>query len=671
MLSVTIDIPQSDLIVFAQLPDKARATVQKNLEHMRYIAQSPRSMDACKTLSKLHGGSHHRYYHKWRDFCKKGSWRSLVDKRFASCLWSCSEKIGIPKAFMAHWQALCLTNQRKNKPAYRKLLSQLQDWRDQRGDPIPGYQTPPPNARGYDHPRGWSYENLMRFSPSEIECAAIRTGRSAAQALTSGVHTTRVGMYPFQEIQFDDMWHDFEVNVYGHGQRATRRLLEFGAIDVYSTYIFDPGIKPRIKDIDTGKMKHLNEKDFRFYVANFLCNIGYHPNGTVLNMEHGTATLRHTIVQSINLLTGGKVTIKKSGISGTGAFLGAYSERAKGNFKAKALKEGIGNLIHNETAFLPGQIGKNRDSMPASTHGRQQENQLLLAIAAQYPDIAQDLQYGFLTYDQAIHAIGGIYQKINNRTDHKNEGWEKEGLIFKEYRYDVNSTEWLPYQNIEQLPHSSHAIVAPMLAANPDLRRIRKMSPSEVIDRAKTNLIKLPYSVLPDLIGRDLGKLRSIHKGLFQFHAADCGPGTHRYRGVIKDRDGFDSYLKENCEYLTFINPFSPDRLIVCDTNGAFLGEAAKYEEATRADEDAIYRLHGKAQKEYKDRLRALNLSQGKIATQRLERNNQALKKAIPPSTNSDTAQQFGEFFNNDDESNQSPPELGVDQITQYLQNPD
>lgn len=147
------------------------------------------------------------------------------------------------------------------------------------------------------------------------------------------------------------MWHDFMVNNFGDNPSAVR-LLEFGAIDVHSGYILPPLIKPRYIDASSGRMKNLNEKDFRFFLATFFTQVGFSRRGTVLTVEHGTAAIRPELENILKLYSNNLITINRSGITGRGAYIGAYDGRGKGNPRVKSVKEGIHKLIHNALATL-------------------------------------------------------------------------------------------------------------------------------------------------------------------------------------------------------------------------------------------------------------------------------------------------------------------------------
>ena len=200
------------------------------------------------------------------------------------------------------------------------------------------------------------------------------------------VRTTREDLHFFGEIQFDDMWHDFMIAGFGNKPGAVR-LLEFGCIDVHSGFMLPPLLKPRLIDTSAGTMKNLNTADFRFFLASVFTQYGYNPKGTVLTVEHGTAAISKELEGFLSDISGGAITVNRGGISGQGAFIGAYEERGKGNPRAKSSKEGIGKLIHNALATLPGQVGTGIEARPASLHGRLKEYSALMKAVEAGADV--------------------------------------------------------------------------------------------------------------------------------------------------------------------------------------------------------------------------------------------------------------------------------------------
>lgn len=591
--------------LYARLPGRAKDQVMQNLQLFQKVDSLAREKSlhqACIAVARRYGIHHMRLRRLWEGVKKQG-WVAAVDKRHASFLWSSSEEVALPPEFIDYWKFLVEQNQRKCKPAYRALLRQLSEWRTGAGDPIPGYSSPPVNSMLNDFPNGWSYRNLMRHIPERHELAASRQGKQAARAHLPSVHTTRVGLYPLAHVQFDDRWCDFEVIV---GQRGTARLLEFGAVDFFTGLMFPPALKPRIRNMETGKMQVLNERDFRLYIAWFLTDIGWDARGTILNMEHGTAALRGNVVEQLQFLTGGAVSIVKGGIDTTPILPGQHQSRAKGNPRAKALKEGLGNLLHNEAAdmiAMPGQVGKDRDSQPESHHGRTKENETLLAIANLYPAIANELRMGFLRLEQAVDLMHRIYDRLNQRTDHKIEGWEKAGLMLPEFRMTAGQP-WQSLAIVDQWPDTQRQMIQGLIQSDPTLRRLRRMSPAEAWEHrlSKEHNRKLPLSALPAILGQDLGKIRTVREKSFIFQDSELGPGNHYYLAECMSHAG-PELLKNGSEWLTFVHPFRPEILIVCKPDGAYHGICRRQNIPTANDFSAIRKEHGKMQSLYNQAL--------------------------------------------------------------------
>ena len=141
--------------------------------------------------------------------------------------------------------------------------------------------------------------------------------------------------------------------------------MEFGCIDVHSGFMLPPLLKPRLIDTSAGTMKNLNTADFRFFLASVFTQYGYNPKGTVLTVEHGTAAISKELEGFLSDISGGAITVNRGGISGQGAFIGAYEERGKGHPRAKSSKAGLGQLLHNALATLPGQVGTGIEARPA------------------------------------------------------------------------------------------------------------------------------------------------------------------------------------------------------------------------------------------------------------------------------------------------------------------
>ena len=229
------EVPPQDMAEFGRLPLEVREDVMDKLAAFEFIAQARSIRAGAKQVAALHaskvGWSAARLQRQFSAYRETLDWRCLINRAKAGPkYYETAERIRLPREFVEHWKALCERNQRKCKPAYRRLLRDWLAWAV--GDSsraIPGYDSPPERAPNSAHPSGWSYGNLMRYAPSKFELRASRIGRTAAADLRPTVFTTRNGLTVGQYYLFDDMWHDFKVNMVG--QRSAQRLLQLQRYD--------------------------------------------------------------------------------------------------------------------------------------------------------------------------------------------------------------------------------------------------------------------------------------------------------------------------------------------------------------------------------------------------------------------------------------------------------
>ncbi len=583
-LSLT-HIPSSELADFAGLPDAVKQEVNGWIR-----ALAPALREGCRIGQALHEaagqlGVSTATARRKLDALRESGWRGLINRSRCPIV----EDV-LPLEFVEYWKSLCERNQRKCKPAYRELIRRLNS-----GEVVPGYSTLPAADPFTGVPRGWTYRNLMRHQPSKFELSAARIGRSAAAAHRPLVFTTRMGLRVGQFYLFDDLWHDHKVNVVG--QRQSRRPLEFHCVDLFSACKFGWGIKPALENEITGSEERLKERDMRFLLANVLGAHGYHPEGTTLVVEHGTAAIRADVEGLLHDLSDGLIKVARSGMEGASSFAGQYAGRSKGNFRFKAALESLGNLVHNEMAMLPGQMGRNRDESPEELHGRDRHNDALLrAMAALPSQQAELLRLPFMDFNQFMMIVGEIYRRINARTDHELEGWLEAGLVANEFRLSLD-TPWQSGEQLLALPDAQRAAIQPFLDSTPGLIRSRRMSPTEVFKRDSKHLIRLPAHGVALILGNDLGVERGVRSGMFEFQDQEAGPGIFRYLAQVQRQDGSQQMLREGERYLTILNPFEPSFLYVCNARGGYLGAAPRWESVSRGDAEALHRACGRAAK--------------------------------------------------------------------------
>lgn len=526
----------------ATLPETAR----NNLEFWRRLLEPLLSLDrgitsALESLAKQHGLPYSTLRRKY-DAVRKSGWMAVIDRRLCGpSAWITIDRSSISKADIETLRTYCERYQRSSAAGIREMRI---DW-------LKGKiasSTPIDPATGY--PVGWTERNLSRYAPTKYELKAVRIGRTAAASERSLVYTTRAGMAPGRYYLFDDMWHDHMTTHLD--QRKSGRPLEFHGLDLASANKFAWGMRVRTEG-ESGKMEGLKEADMRFLLAAVLSLHGFNAEtATTLVVEHGTAAIPTWLEDLLSDHTGGLIRVDRSGMEGAAAHAGQYPGRAKGNYRFKAALESLGNLIHNEMAALPGQVGKDRNHYPESTHGLVKYSDALLAAMSQLPrETAELLIQPLLTIQQFRHVADQIYTRINNRTDHDLEGWDM--------HYVADHTR-------------------------PGM--MRRKSPADIWQPARKRLTRLDPSVVALMLYRDCAVERLTRSHMFQFQDGELTGDVLRF-------DASD--LADREKYATVLNPFAPDQLYVFDAAGRFIQAAPRITSVPRADTEALHRACGEA----------------------------------------------------------------------------
>lgn len=566
MNALALSSPAALSALLALVPDQV-PEIYRWRDDFVAIAAAPkgRRMAAVDALAERRGVPSAQVYKLLQKYEKQGI-AGLIDRRNATQLWESKQPRGLSVADQELVKTWCEKFQRKNEPAIRAML---EAWRSQRisrelaerGLAVPHTDTPLDPTTGY--PRGWGGEgrNLLRYAPKPFALKAARIGRTAAAAHRPLVYTTRRNLYVGQFILWDDMWHDHEV--VDLDQKKRGRPLEFHALDLASACKIIWGNRTRILRED-GSHEGLKGGDYRFLLAAQLGGIGYHPRGTTNVIEWGTTNLPEEIERLIFDATGGLVRFERGGMEGAAAHAGQYAGRRKGNFKFKAALESLGNLIHNEMAYLMGQTGMDRDHAPEEQHGRQKHTDALLMALSQLDEKRIEwLRWDYCTIQQFRMLCEQVYGVINGRVEHDLEGWDE--------RYV------------------------------PDARtgRMRRMSPWEVWTPGRRALQTIDEATVALIIGHEQGTERLTRNGMIELRDGEISGDLLRYDATaLPDREKF----------LTVLNPFDARRLFCFDARGRFVRAIDRMQSVCRADVEAVHREMGRAAKQEAELLAPLRL---------------------------------------------------------------
>jgi hypothetical protein len=321
-------------------------------------------------------------------------------------------------------------------------------------------------------------------------------------------------------------------------------------------------------------------------------NHGYHAErGTTIYAEHGTAAVRDNVAQLLHDHSGGKITVRRSGITGREqALAGLYNGDGKGNFRFKAPLESLHNLIQNEQAFWPGQTGPDFDRRPEHLAGLLTRNSALMQAACNMPaERAKKLIRPLLEWSQMERANHEVIRRINGRVDHELEGWLECGHTVVEFRLDEHSDCWLQRADFARLPAKTREIIGSLIEDGaPGYTRARKLSPGEVLHHGSPALTKASPALVAAILGEDLARDIKTDGAYFEFEDADVGAGAHVFEAVIVSADGHRREARRGEVYKGFVNPFAPDDLLLFDAAMRQVGICRRINRASHADVAAV-----------------------------------------------------------------------------------
>ena len=596
-----------ELAAWDQLSIKGRAEVLRWLPHVQSIAAAGHGQRAVAVdrAARIMGVSTPTARRKFDDW-KLSGWQGLVngsrDKVIASKL---------PPAFVQFWLGLVESYQRDQtgKAAHRALLTRLTAW--ERGDDtlaIPGYARPPKRTALTGIPEGWSYRALIERKPCKYQLALRRQGPKAASNFLPSVRTSRLGVPVGKFFIFDDEMSDVYTNFHGVNTQATRPLA-FHCLDYTSYANITRGYQPVIEKRDpatgkpTGEKSTLTKANFQWFIIHILTDIGYRPDGTICVVEHGTASGGkkkdlggQDFDDRVRLATDGKVTFDRSGLFGSPGIRDMiYSGQASGNFRYKPI-EGFFSAMRIPMSMLPGATGLSRGRAPEETHGLLRENKWLLAQLEKMPLERRILaREPVLPWGKFVELANGIIADMNGRREHEIGQWEQCGFTATEYTLDGQT--WFGSDALQRMPEAQRAAVTAFVC-QPGFSRIQRLSPQEVWEQGKRELVRLPRRSCVSIVDPEFAIEKKVSDRLeFEFFDRTISPEPMSFIARAQDAQGRNIELKRGEVYLCFLNPLNPDYLQVCEAHGArrgaWIGEAHRTIIASRHDVDALVRNYG------------------------------------------------------------------------------
>lgn len=611
-------VTTDDSLALGRLGDAARCEIMAWMPQMERIAKAGAKsrMAVYRSIAEEMGVSESNVRGRYAAYKKQG-FVALAHK----------QKMGVvralPPAFISHWKTLLVAHQRdtSGQAARRCLIAQWKGWKAGNEEmAVPGYEEcPPASLTGY--PEGWSYANLMLHKPTKYEEALRRQGTKRASEFTPSIRTSRVGLLPGQIVVSDDEMPDV-YTLFASQAKGRIRPHAFHNYDLSSGAFIQSGFRPILTRED-GTKSQLTQEDFLFFQVAYLTNIGYRPDtGTTLIVEHGTAAISEEFETAISRATDCKVIIDRSGKFGgaeRGLLLGS---KGSGNFRYKPI-EGMFNLMRNESCAAPGAVGRNRDMAPEESYGLEKQSEVYMELVHALPaeDVALLRTPGnIMHWSVAIPWLMRVIKRINERSEHRLQGWADMGRIITEISIDRQN--WMPSTIVNQMPEQArNALLA--VAGLPGYSRPRRLSPAEVWNNGRGHgLRKVPAWLWPVLIPSKYAREIVVTQQLeivLQDQAVSEDPLI--FRGVVTNENGYEIALKRGATYLGYYTPFSAGAMQICEASGvrrgAWIGQSERVIIDVRTNYDAVLRQMQDAQAAMLPELAEIKARQSGLILQR------------------------------------------------------
>ena len=504
--------------------------------------------------------------------------------------------------FRDFWLQLLMDCNRSGKTAFKKLKDK---WFA--GEMIPGYE------KEWDRralPVGWSYENLMKCGLPKTQLKIYQQGLAQAAHLLPQTLSTRADSYPLQFVFFDDVWID-RICRWG---TEINRCFQLGALDFCTGMRLSASTKFR-KAKKNGGHVYFTGDDMILCLANFLMNDGYNAEkGTTLVVENGTAAISPEVEAMLAALSGGKITVDRSGKVGMRQLLRGYGGLVKGNPRHKAPLESWHNLFHNRLCCGRDWAGKDR-TPPETVASIIKAEERHLKNLADLPIERAACSLGHLpTFEELCNEIARVTGEINRRDDHALEGWQECGFISAEWTHDPASGMWSSMDAI-----ADNAAMLAYVAALPEThRRLRKLSPLDAWNLSTAKLGNKPTKFTPVQVAQLLSLCKSenirrrVHPsgGIIRWYNDSAWQDAleWRFESCYTTALGIEKEIAPGSNQKLFgvVNPMDPHHLFLFDENNVLLGVCNDRAPVRRGDIEAVRAAMGRKNERTANALRPL-----------------------------------------------------------------
>ena len=614
-----------------------RARVANLAEVMVQIDAAPERMAAIATLAAANGippKTLERRYYAWR---KRGD-LALADGRRLT-------RGKAESVFYPDFKTYAENDRNTARGGYDAMLRDIRSgrafrfgtWRDLFRREFPGVAVPALCPSNWV-PRGFTYANMMRLlehdASTKMALAWNRQGEFASVGARLPVLRSRVGLPVGAVYQADDVWHN--IDVFAPGQKGVFQPLEFAIYDVASAYKAVSVMKPRTLTVDpkTGKevRDNLKEVQFRFALAYLVTCVGFCREGVTFILERGTTAIRENVQRRVAAIPGyGRLFhFQVSGVKNSPAHAGMFIGNAGGNPRMKSLCECAHNIMHNATASLLGNRGRDAAHLHESQAALVKYSEDMIAQASRLdPKLVEMLTLPILSYADYTRYFYAIEDEVMDRSEHRLEGWTDKEVM--EYRLSADSP-WKPCSTLLDMSSEQAAAVKAVLSTDPaNLMRKRRMSRREAWRAGQAGLDTLPLIEMPAFLDpRDMAEGRVMPDGTIAFRNATYYPGEERrYIAEVQDRNRMRRRLAPGERVKFYWNPIGrlADWIWIADEEGGVVGMCPKLKTAAWSDPESVKAAMGQQQHQIAELMADTRARHAGAAAARLAA--QAVNKAV------------------------------------------
>ena len=229
-------------------------------------------------------------------------------------------------------------------------------------------------------------------------------------------------------------------------------------------------------------------------------------------------------------------------------------------------------------AFVSGSVGGGRGAQPEWAYGMDREDETLrrcvralVTQQEQEAGLMAQLRSPYLDWSRYSEIVYKVYQAVNERRDHRLEGWEESGFTVPMWRRGERDL-WRPMSELAEtmklLDDESARKLLDRIEGDPALTKRRRMSPQEAWDARAKDRVKVGDWAAPKLLGMKLACRSACSDRLELSYKDDLTRASVSIYGMLDN----GSFLERGQEYLVWVNPLNPGTAYVCDLDTRYLG---------------------------------------------------------------------------------------------------